>query len=303
MQKLTEFYHLGVKSMENNRQMQLEETKKHGDILCPFNIYPCTIPKDFPSVALHWHRNMEIIYIKKGGLLCQLDMESKRVEARNICIVPPGTLHGLRGLNGQTAEYENIIFDLELLGSGAADICARRYLVPLSAGQLLRPVILHSEDAGYKIAETLLMQTEELCRQREKGYELAVKGAMLQLIFHLMQVQPEMPGVELPGMARLKQVLKFIQREYAQPISVEQIADFSGCSPSHFMRWFKQMTGSSFVAYLNEHRLAEAARMLRSSDAKVLAIAQDVGFESLSNFNNQFRIRYGVTPREYRTGK
>lgn len=69
------------------------------------------------------------------------------------------------------------------------------------------------------------------------------------------------------------------------------------------MRWFKQMTGSSFVAYLNEHRLAEAARMLRSSDAKVLAIAQDVGFESLSNFNNQFRIRYGVTPREYRTGK
>ncbi|MBR6602372.1 MAG: helix-turn-helix domain-containing protein, partial [Bacteroidaceae bacterium] len=54
---------------------------------------------------------------------------------------------------------------------------------------------------------------------------------------------------------------------------------------------------------LNEHRLAEAARMLRSSDAKVLAVAQDVGFESLSNFNHQFRIRYGVTPREYRTGK
>ena len=175
--------------------------------------------------------------------------------------------------------------------------------MPLSAGQLLQSVILHSEDIGYNIAETLLMQTEELCRQRTKGYELAVKGAMLQLVFHLMQVQPEMPGAELPGMARLKQVLEFIQREYAQPISVEQIADFSGCSPSHFMRWFKQMTGSSFVAYLNEHRLAEAARMLRSSDAKVLAIAQDVGFESLSNFNNQFRIRYGVTPREYRTGK
>lgn len=288
--------------MENTQQMQLEETKKHGDVLFPFNIYPCTIPKDFPSVALHWHRNMEIIYIKKGSLMCQLGLESEAVGQGDICIVPPGTLHGLRSMDGQSAEYENIIFDPEMLGSGAADLCAQRYLMPLAAGRLLHQRILRFADGGYGDVAAILTETETLCRDRTLAYELAVKAAMMQLIFHLMQLQPELPSAELPGTARLKQVLSYIQTEYARPLTVEEMAKYSGCSASHFMRWFRQMTGSSFVAYLNEHRLAEAARKLRSSEEKILTIAQDVGFESLSNFNRQFRIRYGVTPREYRAG-
>lgn len=289
--------------MENSRPNQLEERKQHGSVLFPFNIYPCTIPGDFPSVALHWHRNMELVYIKKGGLLCQLDMQGAAVAAGDICIVPPGTLHGLRSLDGRIAEYENIIFDPELLGSAAADLCARQYLVPLAAGQLLQPVILRPGSEGHAQAARCIAWAEELCRDRPAGHELAVKAAMLQLVFQLLQLQRDLPSAEKPGTARLKQVLGYIQDEYAQPLTVNRMAAFCGCSPSHFMRWFRQMTGSSFVAYLNEHRLAEAARRLRSTEEKILTIAQDVGFESLSNFNHQFRIRYGLTPREYRAGK
>ena len=289
--------------MENGHQNRLEETKQHGDVFFPFNIYPCTIPKDFPSVALHWHRNMEFIYIKKGELFSQLDMQNYTVFQGDICVVPPGTLHGLRAREGRMAEYENIIFDTEMLGSGAADICARQYLIPLAAGQLLHPMVLRPGDAGYARAADCLAGAERLCGERPAGYELGVKAMMLELIFHLMQLQPHTPGAELSGTARLKQVLAFIQRNYAQPLSVEGMAGQVGCSPSHFMRWFRQMTGSSFVSYLNEYRLAEAARQLRSSEEKILTIAQNVGFESLSNFNHQFRVRYAMTPREYRCGK
>lgn len=63
------------------------------------------------------------------------------------------------------------------------------------------------------------------------------------------------------------------------------------------------MTGSSFVSYLNEYRLSEAAQLLRGSDKKILTVANETGFDSLSNFNRQFRQRYGVTPREYRKGE
>ena len=68
------------------------------------------------------------------------------------------------------------------------------------------------------------------------------------------------------------------------------------------MRWFKQMTGSSFISYLNERRLAAAAERLRQSEDSILSIAEAVGFETLSNFNQQFKKRYGVTPRDYRRG-
>lgn len=131
---------------------------------------------------------------------------------------------------------------------------------------------------------------------------MGVKAAMLQLLFHLVQIQTQMPDAEPSGTARLKHALAFIQKEYVRPLDVEEMAAYCGFSPSHFMRWFRSMTGSSFVGYLNEYRLAEAAQRLRGTDEKILAIAQDVGFSSLSNFNHQFRIRYGVSPREYRKG-
>ena len=91
-----------------------------------------------------------------------------------------------------------------------------------------------------------------------------------------------------------------MEEEYATPLTVEQMAESCGCSTSHFMRWFKQMTGSTFTAYLNERRLAVAAERLRQSSDSILFIAGEVGFENLSNFNRQFKARYGVTPREYR---
>ena len=68
------------------------------------------------------------------------------------------------------------------------------------------------------------------------------------------------------------------------------------------MRWFKQMTGSSFTAYLNERRLAAAAEALKQTEDTILEIAERVGFENLSNFNRQFKAHYGETPREFRRG-
>ena len=60
------------------------------------------------------------------------------------------------------------------------------------------------------------------------------------------------------------------------------------------------MTGDSFTSYVNDRRLAEAAEALRQTDDKILTISQDAGFMNPSNFNRQFKKRYGVTPREYR---
>ena len=78
------------------------------------------------------------------------------------------------------------------------------------------------------------------------------------------------------------------------------MAEFCGFSCSHFMRWFKKMTGVSFTAYVNERKLAAAAEKLRQTEDKILAVSQETGFLNLSNFNRQFKKRYGVTPREYR---
>ena len=50
---------------EKQNSAEYQETKQHGSRLFPFNIYPCTIPLDFPVVYHHWHKEMEQIYGKK----------------------------------------------------------------------------------------------------------------------------------------------------------------------------------------------------------------------------------------------
>lgn len=285
--------------MENVDE-RLHEKKQHGSTLFPFNIYPCTIPGDFPSVPLHWQQSMELIYIKKGKGKVQIGRNLTEALEGDIFVIPPGTLHALKEFPGNVMEYENIIFDVDFLGAGAVDICAREYLVPLAAGQLLLPGVLHRENDGYAEIAACLNDAENMCRERGKGYELGVKAAMLRVLFLFLHMFPEAPYPDSPDMERLKEVLRRIEEDYARQISVSEMAKICGCSSSHFMRWFKQMTGVSFVTYRNERRLAVAAEMLRQTDKKILDIAQSVGFENLSNFNRQFKARYGVTPKQYK---
>ncbi|MDD5939825.1 MAG: AraC family transcriptional regulator [Lachnospiraceae bacterium] len=284
--------------MQNHTEL-LQETKQHGSLLFPFNIYPCTIPGDFPSVSLHWHENMELICIKSGRGYVQYGTIQANAAADDIFVIPPGNLHAIYG-RGQRMDYENIIFDLRLLGGGAADVCDQKYLSPLSSGALLMPLHLNPGSRGYKEISECVQQAENCCGKRERGFELLVKSSMLRLIGLLTEYYPEKPSVESPDAERLKKVTQIVEKEYNSKLTIEDIAARCAVSSSHFMRWFHQMTGTSFNVYLNERRLAYAADLLRQSDDKIVDIAGRTGFDNLSNFNRRFKKRYGITPREYR---
>ena len=281
-------------------QASLQETKQHGAVRFPFNLYPCTIPGDFPQVALHWHESMELVFVKRGTGLIQVGAVTYPACQEDIFIFAPGTLHALRQTESRIMEYENIIFEMDFLGEGAADLCAGEFLVPLAAGKLFPPVQIKPEEAHYDSLKRCLIQMEELCETKENAYELGVKAAVLQIIFLLIRMYPSREIVSSPDREQLKEVLQEISVKSSENLSVADMAKFCGWSSSHFMRWFKKMTGDSFTSYVNDRRLAEAAEALRQTDDKILTISQDAGFMNLSNFNRQFKKRYGVTPREYR---
>lgn len=74
-----------------HNQASLQETKQHGAVRFPFNLYPCTIPGDFPQVALHWQESMELVFVKRGAGLVQVGAASCPAYQGDIFIFTPGT--------------------------------------------------------------------------------------------------------------------------------------------------------------------------------------------------------------------
>ena len=72
-----------------------QENKQHGKLAFPFDIYLCTIPQDFQNVPLHWHEEMEIVYIKKGSGTVSVNLTDFTVSEGSIIFVLPGQLHSI----------------------------------------------------------------------------------------------------------------------------------------------------------------------------------------------------------------
>ena len=267
----------------------LQETKQHGAVRFPFNIYPCTIPGDFPQVALHWQDSMELVFVKRGSGLVQMGTAADM----------PDPTPRKEKTDRMTMEYENIIFDLELLG-GAGDLCAEKYLLPLQSGRLSLTQRLTPDEPCYARAAACLRETEDVNRAKEPGYELFIKGALLRFLALLIAQGKNLPPMETADSRRLKKILQWVADHYGEEVHISDAAQLVPCSESHFMRWFRQMTGQSFIAFLKEYRLNAAAEALHTTDDTVLSIASRCGFENLSYFNRAFKAHFGLTPREHR---
>ncbi len=278
------------------------ETKSHSAPDFPYNTYICSIPLDFEKVPLHWHDEVEIIYIKKGRGRVTLDFTSFYVEAGDIIVVTPGQLHAI-GPAEHSMEYENIIFSLDLLRTGSMDALNQEFFEPFLAGSIGFEHLICRDHENYPALSSCLNRADNICRSFPKGYRLAIKGCLFEFFYTIFTNSTDIPAAKSdPRLERLKTVLKYIEMHYSHAISIDEIAAVAGFSASHFMRFFKAAMGMSFTLYLSAYRLSMAARLLVSTNDSILDIALSCGYENLSYFNRSFKKRYKKTPGEYRRG-
>jgi AraC-like DNA-binding protein len=100
--------------------------------------------------------------------------------------------------------------------------------------------------------------------------------------------------------SRLGRIIDHIEARCDDRFSLEDAARFAGLTPSSFARFFRKMTGRTFVEFRNSCRIRRACQALAESDQSILEIALASGFQNLANFNRQFRQSMGMPPRDYR---
>lgn len=274
----------------------------HGKMVFPYNTYLCSIPLDFPEVPLHWHDEFEIIYIKKGNGCITVDFCQYRVMAPAIVFIVPGQLHSIGQLDDSAMEYENIIFHPSLLISRKADVTTSEFLQPLISGKITVPTVFTPVYPYFRDVAAPIDACDEICRTMPQGYELYIKSQLFQFFFILNNRCRNLCTPKEPRRAleKMKIVLKYIENNYMHKITIAEIASAIDFSESHFMRYFKDTMGTTFVDYLKDYRLTMASRLLTTSDSSILDIAAETGFDNLSYFNRAFKNKYHMTPRQFR---
>ena len=104
----------------------------------------------------------------------------------------------------------------------------------------------------------------------------------------------------LRDLARLRRVRDRIDREYAQPLNVDALANDIGMSAGHLSRQFRLAYGESPYSYLMTRRIERAMALLRRGDLAVTEVCYTVGCASLGTFSTRFSELVGMSPGAYR---
>ncbi|SFK98914.1 two-component system, response regulator YesN [Paenibacillus sp. 1_12] len=97
----------------------------------------------------------------------------------------------------------------------------------------------------------------------------------------------------------VQQAIKYVNEFYKHPLSLEEVAEKAGITPSYLSRLFKEETQTTFTDYLNQHRIHMSQGLIEHGDERIKDIYGKVGFSSYNYFFKVFKDIVGMTPMEY----
>lgn len=98
----------------------------------------------------------------------------------------------------------------------------------------------------------------------------------------------------------IKEALSFIEQNFQNEISIEDIAAFCGLNRSYFGKIFRDTIGKSPQEFLMSYRMVKAAELLKLTELSIADIGNAVGYPNQLHFSRAFKNIYGVSPRNWR---
>ncbi len=106
-------------------------------------------------------------------------------------------------------------------------------------------------------------------------------------------------AVPVELLPHLRRARDHIDRNFHQPLALDELASVAGVSKFHFARCFAASYGETPIRYLTRRRIERAQDLLRSANLTVTEVCMAVGFASLGSFSSRFRELVGETPSEF----
>ena len=278
---------------------ELKENKPHGTKEDPFSTYHIENAGQSFQIPVHWHDELEIIYVKSGFLTVSISGENYIGTPGDAFVVSPGNLHFMGSQTG-TVDYFTFLFPLKYIAFRSDDMLDDKLIEPLNSGHLM---------ISPEIKDTVKEQCEQLARvyaaeidksESKITSQIRKKIILLQFIHELWKkgfiVENNTSGRNIVE----KEMVSYIQQNFTGKISLREFGVQFHLSEKYISRYFKEhfhITLSQYVTYL---RLEHAKQMLQETDISVTEVAMQSGYQNISYFIRSFKKTYGVSPLKYR---
>ena len=278
---------------------ELKENKPHGTKDDPFSTYHIENAGRSFQIPVHWHDELEIIYVKSGFLTVSISGESYIGKTGEAFVVSPGNLH-LMGSQSGTVDYYTFLFPLKYISFRTDDMLDEKLLEPLNSGHLM--ICPRVKDTAKELCEQLIeiYMAKKDESESKIATQVRTKIILLQFILEMWKkgfvIENDTSGRNTVE----KEMVSYIQQNFTGKISLREFGEQFHLSEKYISRYFKEhfhITLSQYVTYL---RLEHAKQLLQDTDIPVTDVAMQSGYQNVSYFIRSFQKAYAVSPLKYR---
>lgn len=302
-----------------------QELIQHGKADFPIQYYVNSLHIAGNNVPLHWHPNLEFFVVHRGRVHVQAGNSNIILEQGEGIFLNTNCLHSYESCGGEPCYCPNVVLQPEFIAP-VNSIINTRYVMPLTLNSQLPYVVLNRRtEWKHEILDCL----DRVFSMLQQYGELGSYGEVPQLEFASpagdrecfeIRVQREInrawellyshrgeielaPAVKNEHVLqiRMQKMIGFIQKHYAEDVSLQDIANSASISRSEASRCFQSYLHTSPVNYLLKYRVERSMQLLRDNNMTVEAVALECGFSSSAYFCKIFRSHTGMTPKQYRS--
>lgn len=280
--------------------LTLKENRHHGTKDYPYSQYHVFNPQTSFQFPIHWHDELEIIYIRSGRVNITIDNELFTGTAGKFFIVNPGELHYM-GSDDLSADYYTILFPLEFISFQSNDYVENMLFKPMRSSHI---ILTHSLPFGeiYTEIVSLLERLIYINKYEKDFYQLDCKILLLKMLSKMLQFPDTLLKKSSDTADMRREIIAYVNDNYLEKITLSDLASEFHMSEKYISRYFKNHFNITFSKYVNHMRLLYAKNLLETTDMSITNVALSSGFPNVSYFIRSFKESYGKTPFSYRTG-
>ena len=259
------------------------------------------------SVPAHYHTYIELLYCLRGDINIWINNTHYDFCTGDLVVINSNEVHVIEPNENRGGLYIIVRFDPEVLYVSTKDAFDIKYILPFILNSTTpQKVFKYKEIYNTEIPRLMHDAYDEYIRG-EYGFELAIRSDICRIFVWILRYWNSM-GIKMSGsdattlehIKIMQQVLGYMSEHYSENITASDMAKIANMSYSYFSKVFSKVTGRSFNDYLNFIRIAEAEKLLVSTDMNITEIAYETGFSSSSYFIKIFDKYKHASPMHFR---